>query len=61
MYVVKRCPELIEEMVKCVSFLMKLAHLEFIKNLPSLTTIENCMRLSPHIVQAVWDGSNPML
>ena len=30
-------------------------------NLPKITTIENCMKLCPMIVQALWDNKNPFL
>ena len=55
------CPILIQEMVTCVSQLIMLAHAGRISRLPSLDTIEACMKLSPHIVQALWDSKNPLL
>ncbi|XP_068223143.1 translocation protein SEC63 homolog isoform X2 [Palaemon carinicauda] len=62
LYVVKCCPILIQEMVTCVSQLIMLAHAGRISRLPSLDTIEACMKLSPHIVQAMWDSNrNPLM
>ncbi|XP_045583625.1 translocation protein SEC63 homolog isoform X1 [Procambarus clarkii] len=61
LYIVKCCPILIQEMVTCVSQLIMLAHAGRISRLPSLDTIEACMKLSPHIVQALWDSKNPLL
>ncbi|KAK4324811.1 hypothetical protein Pmani_004574 [Petrolisthes manimaculis] len=61
LYIVKCCPILIQEMVTCVSQLIMLAHAGRISRLPSLDTIEACMKLSPHIVQALWDCKNPMM
>ena len=29
--------------------------------MPKITTIENCMKLCPMIVQALWDNKNPFL
>ncbi|XP_064081313.1 translocation protein SEC63 homolog isoform X1 [Macrobrachium nipponense] len=62
LYIVKCCPILIQEMVTCVSQLIMLAHAGRISRLPSLDTIEACMKLSPHIVQAMWDSNrNPLM
>ncbi|XP_076062553.1 translocation protein Sec63 isoform X2 [Oratosquilla oratoria] len=61
LYIVKCCPTLIQEMVTCVSQLIMLAHAGRISRLPTLETIESCMRLSPHIVQALWESKNPLL
>ncbi|CAL4115189.1 unnamed protein product, partial [Meganyctiphanes norvegica] len=55
------CPTLIQEMVTCVSQLIMLAHAGRISRLPSLDTIEACMKLSPNIVQALWEAKNPLL
>ncbi|KAK7063040.1 secretory subunit [Halocaridina rubra] len=62
LYIVKCCPTLIQEMVTCVSQLIMLAHAGRIARLPSLETIEACMKLSPHIVQAMWESNkNPLM
>lgn len=61
LYIVKCCPTLIQEMVTCVSQLIMLAHAGRISRLPSLDTIEACMKMSPHIIQALWEAKNPLL
>lgn len=32
-----------------------------VQHLPTITTVENCMKLSPMIVQACWEFKNPLL
>ncbi|XP_027216422.1 translocation protein SEC63 homolog isoform X1 [Penaeus vannamei] len=61
LYIVKCCPTLINEMVTCVSQLIMLAHAGRISRLPSLDTIEACMKLCPHIIQGLWESKNPLL
>ena len=61
LYVIKKCPFLIHEMVNCISQLILLAHAGRIGRLPSLDTIEYAMRLSPMVVQALWDKASPLL
>ncbi|KAL1131935.1 hypothetical protein AAG570_011546 [Ranatra chinensis] len=61
MYIVKKCPYLIQEMVSCVAQLIMLAYAKRIPRLPSIETIENCMKLCPMIVQAMWDYKSPLL
>merc|ERR1719219_902989 len=61
LYVIKKCPFLIHEMVTCISQLILLAHAGRIGRMPSLDTIENAMKLSPLIVQALWEKSSPLL
>ena len=61
LYVIKKCPFLIHEMVTCISQLILLAHAGRIGRLPSLDTIENAMKLSPMVVQALWDKQSPLL
>merc|ERR1719278_1821375 len=61
LYIIKKCPFLIQEMVTCTSQLILLAHAGRIGRLPSLDTIEFAMKLSPLIVQAVWDKQSPLL
>ena len=48
-------------MVTCISQLILLAHAGRIGRLPSLDTIEYAMKLSPLVVQALWDKSSPLL
>jgi len=61
LFVIKKCPYLIHEMVQCVSQLILLAHAGRIGRLPSLDTIEYAMKCSPMIVQAMWEKSSPLL
>lgn len=61
LYVIKKCPYLIHEMVQCISQLILLAHAGRIARLPSLDTVEATMRCSSLIVQALWDKQNPIL
>lgn len=61
MYIVKKCPYLIQEMVNCVSQLIMLAYARRIARLLSIETIENCMKLCPMIVQALWEYKSPLL
>ncbi|OXU27217.1 hypothetical protein TSAR_007043 [Trichomalopsis sarcophagae] len=60
-YIVKKCPYLIQEMISCVNQLIVLAYARQVQHLPTITTIENCMKLSPMIVQAFWEFKNPLL
>ncbi|XP_011506359.1 PREDICTED: translocation protein SEC63 homolog [Ceratosolen solmsi marchali] len=60
-YIVKKCPYLIQEMISCVNQLIVLAYARQVQHLPTITTIENCMRLCPMIVQAFWEFKNPLL
>merc|ERR1711981_203042 len=61
LYIIKKCPFLVHEMVTCISQLILLAHAGRIGRLPSLDTIENAMKLSPMVVQALWDKQSPLL
>ncbi|CAG9560248.1 unnamed protein product [Danaus chrysippus] len=60
-YVVSRCPDLIVEMVNCVNQLIALAYARRIPRLPTIETIENCMKMSPMIVQGLWENKSPLL
>ncbi|KAF9814058.1 hypothetical protein SFRURICE_004405 [Spodoptera frugiperda] len=60
-YIVSRCPDLIVEMVNCVNQLIALAYARRIPRLPTIETIENCMKLSPMIVQGLWEYKSPLL
>uniref|UniRef100_A0AAG5DHI1 J domain-containing protein n=1 Tax=Anopheles atroparvus TaxID=41427 RepID=A0AAG5DHI1_ANOAO len=59
--IIRKCPYLIQEMVSCVSHLIMLAYARKIQRLPSIETIENCMKLSPMIMQGLWESKNPLL
>jgi len=61
LYIIKKCPYLIHEMVQCISQLILLAHAGRIARLPSLDTVEATMRCSSLIVQALWDKQSPLL
>jgi len=61
LFVIKKCPYLLHEMVQCVSQLILLAHAGRIGRLPSLDTIEYVMKCSPMVVQAMWEKSSPVL
>ncbi|XP_058461818.1 translocation protein SEC63 homolog [Malaya genurostris] len=60
-FIVKKCPHLIQEMVSCVNQLIMLAYARRISKLPTIETIENCMKLSPMIIQGLWEFKNPLL
>ncbi|XP_008557153.1 translocation protein SEC63 homolog [Microplitis demolitor] len=60
-YIIKKCPYLIQEMIMCVNQLIFLAYSGRIACLPTIETIENCMKLSPMIVQGFWEFTNPLL
>ncbi|XP_063984202.1 translocation protein SEC63 homolog isoform X2 [Diachasmimorpha longicaudata] len=60
-YIIKKCPYLIQEMVTCVNLLVMLAYSGRIPLLPTIHTIENCMKLSPMIVQGFGEFANPLL
>lgn len=60
-FIVKKCPYLIQEMVSCVNQLIMLAYARRISKLPTIETIENCMKLSPMIIQGLWEFKNPLL
>ncbi|XP_031640767.1 translocation protein SEC63 homolog isoform X1 [Contarinia nasturtii] len=59
--IVQKCPYLIQEMVSCVNQLIMLAYARRISKLPSIETIENCMKLSPMIIQGLWEFKSPFL
>ncbi|XP_018024714.1 translocation protein SEC63 homolog isoform X2 [Hyalella azteca] len=61
LYLLHCCPTLIQEMVTCVAQLIMLAHAGRISRLPTLDTIESTMKLSPTLVQGLWDTKNPLL
>ncbi|KAL9699667.1 hypothetical protein quinque_003108 [Culex quinquefasciatus] len=60
-FIVKKCPYLIQEMVSCVNQLIMLAYARRIAKLPHISTIENCMKLSPMIIQGLWEHKNALL
>lgn len=58
---IKKCPALIQEMVVCVSQLIMLAHAGRLSRMPSLITLEGCMKLSGMIVQGLWECKSPLM
>ncbi|KAH0956699.1 hypothetical protein HN011_007422 [Eciton burchellii] len=60
-FIVKKCPYLIQEMVACVHQVILLAYARRVPRLPTITTIENCMKLCPMIVQGFGEFKNPLL
>ncbi|XP_029167559.1 translocation protein SEC63 homolog [Nylanderia fulva] len=60
-YIVRKCPYLIQEMVACVHQVILLAYARRVPRVPTITTIENCMKLCPMIVQGFWEFKNPLL
>ncbi|KAJ8947406.1 hypothetical protein NQ318_009612 [Aromia moschata] len=60
-YIIGKCPYLINEQVNCVNQLILLAYARRIQKLPSIETIENCMKLCPMIVQGLWEYKSPLL
>ncbi|XP_054722431.1 translocation protein SEC63 homolog, partial [Uloborus diversus] len=61
LYIVKKCPYLLQEFVQCASQLTMLALTGRISRMPNLDTMENAMKLCPCIVQALWDNKSPLL
>merc|ERR1719186_2508383 len=61
LYIIKKCPYLIHEMVSCLSQLILLAHAGRIARLPSLDTVEATMKCSALAVQALWDKASPLM
>ncbi|CAG2110446.1 unnamed protein product, partial [Medioppia subpectinata] len=61
LYVVWKCPYLLQEFVQCVSQLTMLALAGRIARTPSLDTLEYTMKLSALVVQALWDSKNSLL
>jgi translocation protein SEC63 len=61
LYVVGKCPYLLQEFVQCVSQLTMLALAGRIARTPNLDTLEHTMKLSALVVQALWDSKNSLL
>ncbi|KFM72645.1 Translocation protein SEC63-like protein, partial [Stegodyphus mimosarum] len=61
LYIVKKCPYLLQEFVQCASQLTMLALNGRVTRMPTLDTIENTMKLCACIVQALWDNKSPFL
>ncbi|GAB6033355.1 secretory subunit [Chamberlinius hualienensis] len=61
LYIVKKCPYLINELVQCVARLTQLFLSGHTPSMPPLETIESCMKLCPMIVQALWEKKHSFL
>ncbi|XP_076347398.1 translocation protein Sec63 [Tachypleus tridentatus] len=61
LYIVKKCPYLLQEFVQCVAQLTMLAMAGRVPRKPKLETVENAMKLCPMIVQAMWDNKRSLL
>ncbi|XP_064629178.1 translocation protein SEC63 homolog [Lineus longissimus] len=59
--ILKKCPYLINEMVTIVAQLVALAHAGRASHVPRIETIENTMKLSQMIIQALWDKKSALL
>jgi translocation protein SEC63 len=58
--VIKKCPYLINEMVRIITQIVGYSRMMG-QHQPRLDTVESIMRLSPMIVQAIWDTKNSLL
>ncbi|UYV67794.1 SEC63 [Cordylochernes scorpioides] len=61
MYVLKKCPYLLQDFVQRASQMITLALNGRLARMPNLETMENAMKLCPMIVQALWDNKSPLL
>lgn len=61
LYIVKKCPTLIQEFVQCSAQMTMLAIAGRISRIPNLDTVENAMKLCASIVQALWENKSPFL
>lgn len=62
-YIVKMCPSLLDEMINVCTQLVIAAHIKFIpdQHMPELKTIENCMKVSQMLIQAMESNASPFL
>lgn len=62
-FVLRKAPYLVQEMVSVVNQLIMLAYAGRISasKLPSIETIENCMKLAPMLIQGLWEFKSPLL
>ncbi|KAJ1528471.1 hypothetical protein ONE63_006881 [Megalurothrips usitatus] len=59
--IVKKCPYLIQEMVHCAAALVLLAYSRRVPKLLNIFTIEAIMKMSPMIVQGLWENKSLFL
>lgn len=60
LYIVKKCPQLIQEMVNTASQLVAWQKFQRVPKEPRLESVENLMKLSPMVIQSCWEKS-PLL
>lgn len=60
-YIIRKCPYLIHEQVNCINQLVMLGYAGRVQNIPFIESIENCMKLCPMIIQALWEHKSPLL
>lgn len=58
-YILKKCPYLLNEMITIAAQHVALSHAGKAR-MPKLSTIENIMKLSQMIIQALWEHNNPL-
>ncbi|XP_034238792.1 translocation protein SEC63 homolog [Thrips palmi] len=61
MQVIKKCPYLVQEMVHCAAALVLLAYSRRVPKLLNIFTIEAIMKMSPMIVQGLWETKSLFL
>lgn len=60
-YILKQCPNLIHEMILLVAQMVDKARRETVQYMPRLETIENCIKVSQMLIQAVNVRTSPLL
>ncbi|XP_065928546.1 translocation protein SEC63 homolog [Magallana gigas] len=60
-YIVKKSPYLINEMINVIAQLVTEAQGNVEQNMPRLETIENCMKVSQMLIQAIYVRTSPLL
>ncbi|KAI0226507.1 J domain-containing protein [Lamellibrachia satsuma] len=60
-YCLKKCLYLLNEMINIVAQLVTMAHAGRVSKMPRLTTVENIMKVSQMVVQALWDNKSSLL
>uniref|UniRef100_A0A914WPP5 J domain-containing protein n=1 Tax=Plectus sambesii TaxID=2011161 RepID=A0A914WPP5_9BILA len=60
-YVIRKCPILVQEMIQVVSQLVMYALSGRLSRMPTMETVESTMRVTPMLIQAIWDSRKPLL
>ncbi|KAK2171190.1 hypothetical protein NP493_1094g02025 [Ridgeia piscesae] len=60
-YCLKKCLYLLNEMINIVAQLVTMAHAGRVSKMPRLSTVENIMKVSQMVVQALWDNKSSLL